>query len=224
MVALKYHAYEADELGGVAMLFNQVYDSLNLGYYFTLLVWDDLDGRPGRVIWEDEEDHTPAYSGSYPGFTRYNFSRPVPVDGTFYVGWRQYNEYLLNVGLDLNNRPSSVMFYNFQGQWESSEAPGVIMCRPFLYREPTHIGNPDEEASILHIYPNPTRDRIHVIWPGPMNSDEVRLELFDASGRTVALFRTRSDSYDLSSLQPGIYFIRALAGQTIYRSKVMINP
>jgi hypothetical protein len=224
MVALKYHAYEADELGGVYMLFNHVYDSLNLGYYFRLLVWDDLDGRPGSVIWEDEEDHTPAYSSNYPGFTRYNFSQPVPVDGTFYVGWRQYNEYLLNVGLDLNNRPSSVMFYNFQGQWESSEAPGVIMCRPFLYREPTHIGNPGEEASILHIYPNPARDRIYVIWPEPMNTDEVRLEMFDASGRMVVLFRTRSDSYDVSALLPGIYYIRALAGQTIYRSKLVINP
>jgi len=146
------------------------------------------------------------------------------VDGTFYVGWRQYNEYLLNVGLDLNNRPPSVMFYNFQGQWEASEAPGVIMCRPFLYREPTYIGNLGEETATLHIYPNPAHDRIYISWPRTLNTDEVWLELFDASGRTVAFFPTRSDSYDISSLQPGIYYIRALAGQTIFRSKLVINP
>ena len=81
--------------------------------------------RPGSILLEDEADLTPDYPNPFPGFVRYYFSEPVNVDGTFYVGWRQYNQYLLNVGLDLNNRPvPPVLFYNYQGDWEESSAPG----------------------------------------------------------------------------------------------------
>ena len=224
LVALKYHSYEADELGGVYMQFNHVYDSLNLGYYFKLMVWNEVEGRPGSVIWEDEVDHTPAYATSYPAFIKYEFTRPVPVNGTFFVGWRQYNQYLLNIGLDLNNRPSSVMYYNFQGQWESSEAPGVIMMRPFLYHEPTSSHQVMDETPTLLIYPNPASDRIHIKWPPSPGFEERKLEIFDASGRLLVSSIEITEHYDISSLPPGIYYIRAMAGQTTYRNKLVINP
>ena len=57
LVAMKYNSYQADYLGGVNISFNQVYDSLNLGYYFKLVVWDEDEGKPGSVIWEDEKDY-----------------------------------------------------------------------------------------------------------------------------------------------------------------------
>jgi len=224
MVALKFQSYEPDELGGMYMLFNHVYDSLNLGYYFKLMVWNDLEGRPGKVIWEDEADHTPEYAESYPGFIRYDFTQPVPVDGTFYVGWMQYNEFLLNVGLDLNNRPPSVMFYNIKGQWENSEAPGVVMMRPFIYREPTSAENYSEGTENLIIYPNPASERIHIVWPGNGGPDDRRVDIMDTSGRRVFSSVDPADSYDISSLKPGIYFIRAMQGRTIYRSKLVVNP
>ncbi|HER09273.1 MAG TPA: hypothetical protein ENO20_10225, partial [Bacteroides sp.] len=105
-VAIKYHAFVPDLLGGVDICFNQLYDSVNLGYYFKLMVWAEDDGLPGQVLWEDEHDLIPRYAGSLHGFVRYRFSQPVPVNGKFFVGWKQYNEYMLNVGLDLNNRPA----------------------------------------------------------------------------------------------------------------------
>jgi hypothetical protein len=223
MVALKFNAYEADYLGGVYMLFNHVYDSLNLDYFFKLMVWNEVEGKPGSVIWEDEADHTPAYSSEYPGFVTYRFTQPVPVDGNFFVGWRQYNQYLLNIGLDLNNRPSSVMCYNFQGQWENSGAPGVIMLRPFLYREPTSAEDRSEGIVSLLVYPNPASEWIHVQWPPSPGNTERRLEIFDAAGRLVMSSVEITESYSVSSLRPGVYYIRALDGQSIYRTKVVIN-
>jgi len=224
LVALKFNAYEADDLGGVYMLFNHVYDSLNLDYYFKLMVWNEVEGKPGSVIWEDEADHTPAYAESYPRFIKYEFTQPVAVDGNFFVGWRQYNQYLLNIGLDLNNRPPSVMFYNFQGQWESSEAPGVIMLRPFLYREPTSADDPSEVSGTLLIYPNPASEWIHIQWPPDHLETGRRLEIFDSAGRLVMSSAEFTESYNVSFLHPGIYYVRAAAGQTVYRTKLVINP
>ena len=49
IVAMKYYSFQPDQLGGVNIFFNQVLDSLNLNYYFNLVVWDDLEGAT-RIV------------------------------------------------------------------------------------------------------------------------------------------------------------------------------
>jgi hypothetical protein len=223
-VAIKYHSYQPDELGGVDISFNQLYDSVNLGYYFKLMVWDDNEGVPGSVLLEDGNDHVPAYLTSFPGFIRYHFSEPVQVDGTFYVGWRQYNEFMLNVGLDLNNRPSPhVMFYNYQGSWEISAAPGVMMFRPFLYDETTGQGAHEAAGKPVRIYPNPASDRVTFHIPGDFFPGEMVIDIYDPSGRLVDHRVTGTGSLDVSQLPVGIYFLRMHAGGSQTHAKLLIN-
>ncbi len=225
LVAMKYNSYQADYLGGVNISFNQVYDSLNLGYYFKLVVWDEDEGKPGSVIWEDEKDYKVEYSTTYPGFVKYHFSEPVPVDGPFFVGWRQYNQYILNAGLDLNNIPANpVMYYNIQGSWQVSDAPGVIMFRPFLYDESTGFESSTETYTTLQIYPNPARDLVYFNIPEAHKATELQIEIIDASGRLIRQIVTSSNSLDISDLSQGIYYIRAISGSIIYHSKLLINP
>lgn len=224
-VAMKYESYVPDLIGGVDIYFNQVYDSVNLDYYFKLMVWSDSEGHPGPAIHEDSKDYTPVYTARYPDFTRYYFSSPVHVDGTFYVGWKQFNEFMLNVGLDLNNRPASpVMFYNFQGPWEPSRAPGVMMFRPFLYDETTAVNPFSPKSGSLHVYPNPAVDRIYFELPGHAHGDQVHLQMFDASGRMVIQEMSSSNNLNIAQLPPGIYYLRAGSNETIYSAKILINP
>ena len=146
------------------------------------------------------------------------------MNGTFYVGWRQYNEYMLNVGLDLNNRPvPSVMFYNFQGVWESSRAPGVMQFRPFLYDETTGENNTPALSNTLSIYPNPASNQIYFSIPGVDEGTGIHFEIFDASGRLVDHSVTLTNSRDISSFPAGIYYIRARTGKTTCHSKLLIN-
>ena len=42
------------------------------------------------------------------------------MSGTFYVGWIQTTDDLLNIGLDLNKNSNQYMFYNFNGTWLNS--------------------------------------------------------------------------------------------------------
>lgn len=225
VVAVKFRAFQPDQLGGAYIYFNHVYDSLNLKYYFNLVVWSDADGKPGSVIWEDPNEYKALYASSYPGFVKYTFSQPVAVNGIFYIGWRQYNEFLLNVGLDLNNKPvPSVMFYNFQGFWQSSEAPGVILFRPFLYDETTGFPGHTEEPVSLHLYPNPASGVVYFDLPTAAEGGITRLELFDASGRLMRSTITRSNNLDISGCPQGIYYLRAMAGGRVYHSKLLIDP
>jgi len=225
LVAMKYHSYESDRLGGIYIFFNQVYDSINLkNYSFNLMVWDEFEGLPGALIHEDDQSFKPIYTSTYTGFIRYEFSDPVAVSGPFFVGWRQDKEYILNVGLDLNTRPNPHVMYFNMGNWESSTAPGVMMFRPFLYDETTGISNRHSESLALQIYPNPASDRIWFNLPEDTEGEEILVRIYDASGRQVHDSVLRSRSLDLSGFTPGMYFIRAQAGTRLYFSKLLINP
>ncbi len=225
LVAMKYYSYKPDYLGGVNISFNQVYDSLNLGYYFKLVVWDDNEGQPGSIIWEDDKDYKVEYPTTYPGFVKYEFSEPVPVDGPFYVGWRQYNQYILNAGIDLNQKLSGpVMHYNITGIWQVSESPGVMMFRPFIFDETTGVASSNEASFSLQIYPNPAKDVIYFKIPEADKNRNLRIEIIDASGRQIRQIETQSRSLDISDLSPGIYYIRTISGSIIYHSKLLINP
>lgn len=221
-VAVKFTSYKADKIGGVDIAFNQLRDSLNQDYYFKLMVWGDKGGVPGSVLLEDEGDYTPDYPNPFPGFVRYYFSEPVSVDGAFYVGWRQYNQYMLHVGLDVNNRPSPhVIFYNYQGIWEESNAPGVLLLRPFIYDETVGVKDPVKAPEMLHIYPNPASEQIYISLP---SSDlNFRALLYDASGRLSLQQEIQDGQLNVSELPEGIYFLKVYSTGKVFHSKVLIN-
>lgn len=222
--AVKFNSYKADMIGGVDISFNQLRDSLNQDYYFKLMVWGNNDGVPGGVLLEDEGDYTPDYPSPFPGFVRYYFSEPVPVDGPFYVGWRQYNQYLLHVGLDMNNRPSPhVTYYNYQGYWEESNAPGVLLIRPFIYDETAGISGASQAKETLHIYPNPASDHIYITLPENLLGQDLQAHLYDASGRLVVQEDIREPQLNVSTLPEGIYFLKVYSPGKVFHSKVLIN-
>jgi len=223
--AVKFHSYTADEIGGIDMSFNQLYDSLNQKYYFKLIVWEDNNGEPGTRIYEDDKDLVPVYSTHHPGFIRYYFSEPVHVDGDFYVGWTQYNEYLLNIGIDLNNQTTSpVLFYNYQGIWEKSIYPGVILLRPFLYDETLGTNDPGVPSESIQVYPNPATDIVFIRLPAGTEESDVLVDLYDASGRLAQQKVIRHDGQlEVSNLSGGIYFLKLHCKEGIFYSKLLIN-
>jgi hypothetical protein len=226
MVAIRHYSYKPDMLGGVYIFFNQVYDSLNLKEYtFNLMVWNDAGGIPGSVIWDDETIYRPRYTSTYTGFVKYEFSEPIPVNGTFYVGWRQYKAYILNMGLDLNSVPNTpVMLYNL-GSWLDSDAPGMLLFRPYFYDSSTGIDRESETEMIpLNLYPNPATERIWFQFPSGYQGNDILLSIYDTSGRQISHSILRSNSLDVSEFSPGLYYIRAIIAGKPYFAKVLINP
>jgi hypothetical protein len=224
MVAMRYHAFETDRLGGVYIYFNQVYDSLNLkNYSFNLMVWDESADLPGAVLHEDENTYKPVYTSTYTGFIKYEFSEPVSVSGPFFVGWKQDKEFLLNVGLDKNKRPDPHVMYFNMGSWDESEAPGVIMFRPFLYDSTTDIPGFQAPGKEFQVYPNPASDQIWLDLPGLMEGNELSVRMYDSSGRQLQHTQIRSRSMDISGFPAGMYFLNVQAEGRNYFSKLMIK-
>ena len=223
-VAVKYKSFIPDLLGGVDIYFNQLYDSVNLDYYFKLMVWDDKDGQPGTVIWEDDNELRPVYSDNLNQFRRFNFTSPVPVSDTFYVGWKQYNEYMLNVGLDRNSRPASTTRYvKYQANWKVSSISGIIMFRPFVYQETSDVAPGRHPVLPIQIFPNPADNIIRFnITESGVDSD-IHIELFDAAGRMADHGITRVGQWDVSTLPEGIYFLRVRLEDRFYSTRLLIN-
>ncbi|MBN1131521.1 MAG: T9SS type A sorting domain-containing protein [Bacteroidales bacterium] len=222
-VALKYNIFQPDLIGGIDASFNQIYDSLNLGYYFRFMIWDDNNGTPGSLIFEDDQVRTPVYAGSINGFKRFEFSEPVPVDGTIYVGWSQTSEYLLNIGLDINSKPSyPALFYNIGDGWKASIAPGIIMLRPYIYS--VNTGEPAVPRSkSFRVYPNPAAEWIVLDLPEICTVDHPYIEIFDTGGRVVLCKTLKEKTIDVSALDTGFYLIRLQHGTQSFHSKLLIN-
>jgi hypothetical protein len=77
-----------------------------------------------------------------------------------------------------------------------------------------------EEDQLLQVYPNPATDRIHVVFDQNGPTD---ISLIDMTGRVIKSTRYRGAGFtdyslDISSLNPGIYFVQVGTGMN---SKVL---
>lgn len=200
----------ADSLRGIAMFFNRVQNDQN-DQFFTLKVWDNNNGKPGNVIWE-RENVKPVFSEDLYRIQVYEIDPPVPVLGTFFIGWEQTTADLLNVGFDTHQDASANLFFNASGSWEQSLIPGALIMRPILkdFYDPFGIGEPLHEDS-WNIYPNPVYGGMLTIENGLLNVDELRaagtmLRIYDLAGRLL-LDRPLERTVNVSKLSGGFYLM-----------------
>lgn len=218
MLAVHFNAYESDSLLGVYLHFvPSVTDVSNKLFYLT--VWDDVNGQPGNILFEDDafSPRQPTYANGLNNFNAYYFpnGQKVSVGSSFFVGWRQVDAVRYNLGLDRNIDHSQEIFYSvdFGATWENPPFPGSAMLRPIVSTAlDGELGMEQPHIREYAVYPNPTQSVIHIISP---YSDEKGFELYDIQGRFIG--EHHDNMMDLSVLQSGYYFIRSIQhpGQVI---------
>jgi len=217
-LAIKYIPYEADSLVGAMINFvPSVYDVSNK--LFILTVWDDNNGVPGSVLYEDESffPRTPSYGNGSNDFAYYFFkdTMKLNVSGTFYIGWRQFDSQRLNVGLDMNIVNNDKTFYsvNNGNTWNQSGFLGSVMIRPiFSTAMDVTLGIPEvkNEDKAATIFPNPSNGVFEI-----KTKNFESAEVFDIQGKMVC--STNTSSFDISALQNGIFFVRIKGDSRIYK-------
>lgn len=212
-LAIRFEPYQADTLLGVQMCFvpsvNDVSNKL-----FLLTVWADNNGKPGAVLYEDEffYPRTPVYEEGRGVFTNYILNNTrLPLDGSpFYVGWRQIDADRLNVGFDKNNPHPEKIFYSTNGgaTWFNSTQQGSPLIRPLFSTSDNYtLGLTTQQESVSwEAFPNPTSGEVSLKW----NQQSIfpGAKVYDVQGRVVAEVETGELKIDLSTSNPGIYFIR----------------
>ena len=222
LMAVRFNSFIPDELGGVKIYFTQLLDSINTGYYFRFMVWDDAGGVPGTVLYEGEDDYQVMYADSLNRFSHIRFDEPVAVDGPFYVGIQQFNQYMLNVGLDMNNPASGRIFYNLGNEWRSSGAPGSLMIRPFVKRSYSGVDDRPAANNSVTCYPNPAGDHIRIRLKDESNHAPLVVTLTDLAGRTVFARGIPERTVPLTGIPPGIYFLTVQQGPDRYPAQKIV--
>ena len=220
MLAIKYTPYEADSLIGAMIHFvptvNDVSNNL-----FLLTVWDDNGGEPGNVIYEDNvfSPRQPNYEYDRNIFTTYFFmdTQKVSVTGTFYIGWRQFDNEKLGVGLDRNIINNDKTFYSLDNgnSWDASTIPGSVMIRPVFSTGMDAILGIEtvaEEPTSVRIYPNPTTSSVNIKVDNGMYEG---VEVFNIQGLKV--LETKSATVDLGDQPNGVYFFRVQGHPETYK-------
>ena len=208
-LAVRFDAYEADSLIGVSFQFVPSVVDVS-SKLFLLTVWSENDDEPDQILYEDDvfNPRNPIYPTGDEQFVTYYFldTIKVPVNTSFFVGWRQLDPERLNLGLDRNLDFSSKIKFSVNGgaTWLTSPFSGTAMIRPVFSTKLDQFIGINEETFDIKIFPNPTTDIFQIILPQEDNNLEKIL--LDQTGRI--LLKTNENQIDLSNFSTGYFFLQ----------------
>ena len=175
-----------------------------------MTIWEDNNGKPGDVIYQDDlfEPRTPFYEIEHNKFFPYYFKdyQKVPVSGTFYIGWRQFDARRLNIGLDKNIDNSQHTYFSVdqEASWIQSSIPGSVMIRPiFSTAMDVELGIDFQEPELISLYPNPASDMVTL---QGANADNAKWQIIDLTGKI--LNKGIGKEVNVSELNTGIYLVQ----------------
>ena len=216
LAAYQFKLNRPDTLRSIQIYFPQMLDSVN-NIPFDLTIWSDNNGTPGDIIHQQIE--YPVHTSNQRYFS-YNLDSLFQLLGTFYVGWQQTSDDLLNIGFDRNNSANQYMFYNVAGTWNNSSFTGSWMIRPVLSMSNIVLHH-EFIKNKISFYPNPAKEKINII----SNSVNNNLVVYDLNGRVVADFFKSSINFAINCefLNSGIYFLRINNELGVFHEKIIIK-
>lgn len=194
---------------------------------FILRVWGDEGGVPGTELIENYNTHNPQYyNDGYDLFSYYAFDDPLPVSGTFYVGWVQSDAVRYNVGNDKNRDINTGrLFYKLpNANWTQSSIPGAVMIRPVFRAGKTGPVSVEEHSKEeLTIFPNPVEDLLS-IQNLPLG-ERVNIEIYDISGRIVKTENSNgllNTEIAVSDLSNGMFILIARSSKGVLQTERIV--
>ncbi|MFC2101629.1 T9SS type A sorting domain-containing protein [Bacteroidota bacterium] len=213
-----------DTLRAIQFLFNQTLSGDNVQFFY-LKIWNDANGKPGQVLYE--ELVRPKFADSLNKFVTYHIDPPLRISNTFYVGWEQTTNDNLNLGYDRYNNSREQVLFNVTGEWLTSTFNGSLMIRPIVGK-PIPLGVPErkEEVLSLKIYPNPASNEVVRI-ELPLSQGKMELytiHVYNLFGQEVVK-EQYTGTINVAGFAPGMYMVTlsGSSGQVIASSKLIIN-
>jgi hypothetical protein len=214
---VQYFAPVQDKISHIDIHFPQI-APLSNGQPIELLVMNSLDNVIGSLI--AKQPGTVRYADSENGFVSYPLEIPISVKDTFYIGFRQFTDNFIGVGLDKNNDNKSRIFANVLGTWERNDrVEGSLMIRP-RFSKITNTVTSVEKIPASSLFPNPAS---HILNIHAENMGEVYL--MDLSGKTLAHYTNlrNKESIILPNLPNGIYLVKIVKNDAFETHKIIIS-
>lgn len=213
-----------DTLRAVQFFFNRTLSGNNVNFFY-LTIWNDANGKPDQVLYE--ELVLPRFADSLNKFVTYHLDPPLRISNTFYVGWEQTTDDNLNVGYDRYNNSREQVLFNTSGFWLNSAFNGSPMIRPVVGK-PIPLGIQEKTETIvkMNVYPNPASgEAVTISLPATFDkTGTCTLRLYNVFGQEI-LKQPFSGTVNISHYSSGIYILTlsAPSGQVISSAKLIVN-
>ena len=215
-LAYEFQLNRPDTLRAIQMYFPQMLYAMN-NVDFHLTIWEDDNGSPGNIIYSQLVSPVHTEDGKYHS---YYIDSPFQIVGTFYVGWEQTTNDLLNIGLDRNNEANSYMFYNIGSGWNMSSFPGSWMIRPVFSMN--ELITSDQDISLeIKTYPNPVDSEFFI---ENSQQDDI-ISLYSLQGILISRLVVDSNlpKIDVHDLPRGVYILEVLDKNIKKYQKIVIK-
>lgn len=223
-VAFKFDILESDTLKSIGMYFNPTL--LENTTTFNLCVWANNNGYPGTLLYYSPSEKVQYANGLYE-FVHYDIRQENIVSGnenlvvpkTFFIGWEQPNDVLLNLGLDLNANLNNRLFYNLGFEWENSVQTGALLMRPYFGNYTPQAGIELINKKSVLLYPTVAKNEVSVL----TNEIVKTITVFNSVGTKV--LKTNNTEFSVEPLSNGCYtaVITLLDGQQIYKKLIVVK-
>jgi hypothetical protein len=223
-LAYMFNLSHPDTLTAVQIQFNRVLNNVNEDKYFKLRVWNEQNGKPHQIIYE-QQGLKPIVEGLF-GFHNYILDEPLPVSGNIFVGWQQQESEALNIGFDRNNNRNSKIFYNIGSGWIQSMYEGALMMRIIVGSETqpyVNINDTFENEQDWALFPNPAsaNEQIQITGISQFNHS---VSIYSAAGKLVHNQDLFTNSIQFRA-EAGLYVVVLIHNETgtLSTKKLMIT-
>ena len=215
MLAYEFQLNRPDTLRAIQMYFPQMLDSVS-NIPFKLTIWKDINGQ-GDVLYQQDVFPVHTENGNY---HTYYLDSLFQLVGTFYVGWEQTTDDLLNIGLDKNNNANEYMYYNVGSGWLNSSYLGSWMIRPILSMNQI-VSNIPNLNNIFSVYPNPAKDNFFI----ESSENSNLISLYTLNGILIRKFKSNLNltQIDVDDLERGVYILEISNDSGVNYQKILIQ-
>lgn len=215
MLAYEFQLNRPDTLRAIQMYFPQMLDSVS-NIPFKLTIWKDINGQ-GDVLYQQDVFPVHTENGNY---HTYYLDSLFQLVGTFYVGWEQTTDDLLNIGLDKNNNANEYMYYNVGSGWLNSSYLGSWMIRPILSMNQI-VSNIPYKNNIFSVYPNPAKDSFFI----ESSANSNLISLYTLNGILIRKFKSNLNrtQIDVDDLERGVYILEISNDSAVNYQKILIQ-
>jgi hypothetical protein len=218
--AVRFSLAEPDTLSGVRMSIVPFNKNIS-GQSFTIQILSNKNGRPDQVL--AQRGFTAKYAAERDSLIQYEFSTPIALKDTFYVGWIQVDEQPLSIGFDRNSLlGKDNIFFNIGTGWvQETSLNGSIMIRPYMGGKAaeTVTGTEPITDKGFYFYPNPNKGILN--WD---NNWIKKVDIYSVQGNLVHTINPKngSQSVPVFNLPDGMYILKATGGKRSFVQKMLI--
>ncbi|MBC6365239.1 T9SS type A sorting domain-containing protein [Algoriphagus sp. AK58] len=198
-LAVQYESPEPVFIKGISIYFT---DPTQANQAIDLVIWEDLSLKP---IYSKEFVIPVREPGQK--LVYFPIEERIEVSSEFFVGFTQFTNSFIQVGLDKLNDQGDKIFYNVGGGWaQNTEVLGSLMIRPHVSKFSEDGGNNLPDAG-FRIFPNPVVDELMI------EGEFIDLKIVDSFGREILLPReqlVQGEMINFRGQRPGIYVLNLI--------------